>query len=31
MLFYAMIWIKLGWDDAQTFSVREIDLGSIII
>ena len=26
MLFYAMIWIKLGWDDAQTFSVREIDL-----
>lgn len=26
MLFYWMIWIKLGWDDAQSFSVREIDL-----
>ena len=26
MLFYWMIWIKLGWDDAQTFCVREIDL-----
>jgi len=26
MLFYWMIWIKLGWDDARTFSVREIDL-----
>jgi hypothetical protein len=26
MLFYWMIWIKLGWDDAHTFSVLEIDL-----
>jgi hypothetical protein len=26
VLFYWMIWIKLGWDDAHTFSVREIDL-----
>jgi len=26
MLFYWMIWIKLGWDDAQSFSVCEIDL-----
>lgn len=26
MLFYGMIWIKLGWDDAQTYSVHEIDL-----
>jgi hypothetical protein len=31
MLFYWMIWIKLGWDDAHTFSVREIDLWLLLI
>ncbi len=31
MLFYWMIWIKLGWDDAHTFSVREIDLWLLLV
>lgn len=31
MLFYWMIWIKLGWDDAHTFSVREIDLWILLV
>jgi hypothetical protein len=26
MLFYCLIWLKLGWDDAHYFSVKEIDL-----